>query len=191
MQDIQLTISIDTRARHTTRLVVQCLYDLPPHGGFGTHIHPRKEEAMLSVADVAEYVLSLSDAPDTEPITNPNIQKLLYYAQGFHLAMFGERLFPETIERWTYGPVVPESYRKYKGCRRSAIPYPKGIDVPDFDEPVRKLLNEVYEVYGQYTSWALMNLTHHEPPYVAADERGKISLEVMTSYFKTQLVDGD
>lgn len=35
---------------------------------------------------------------------------MLYYQQGFHLAMFGTPLFEEDIEAWMYGPVVSKCF---------------------------------------------------------------------------------
>ena len=39
------------------------------------------------------------------------LHKLLYMAQGFHLAQIGEPLFREDIEAWRHGPVVAELWR--------------------------------------------------------------------------------
>jgi uncharacterized phage-associated protein len=36
------------------------------------------------------------------------LQSLLYFAQGWHLAVHGEPLFPEPILAWRLGPVVEE-----------------------------------------------------------------------------------
>lgn len=42
------------------------------------------------------------------------LQKLLYYVQGFHIAVFNRPLFNEDIEAWMYGPVVPAVYEYYQ-----------------------------------------------------------------------------
>ncbi len=34
------------------------------------------------------------------------LHKLLYYAQGHHLAAFGQQLFVQSISAWDMGPVV-------------------------------------------------------------------------------------
>jgi len=39
-----------------------------------------------------------------------HVQKLLYYAQGRHLAFKGQPIFTDTIEAWTHGPVVRAVY---------------------------------------------------------------------------------
>ena len=74
---------------------------------------------MPTVFDVANYFIvatkreresGLSD----DLITNLKLQKLVYYAQGFSLAMNGEPLFDALIEAWEHGPVCPILYKKYK-----------------------------------------------------------------------------
>ena len=48
--------------------------------------------------DVALYFLAIQD--DEEAISNLKLQKLLYYAQGFNLALTGEPLSAERAEVW-------------------------------------------------------------------------------------------
>ena len=143
---------------------------------------------MLSAFDVAEYFLTIAERQDKEPITNLKLQKLLYYAQGFHLAMFGKPLFKEAIERWTYGPVVPEVYHAYKTYGSGTIEYPPEVDFSKFEEETREFLEEVYAARGQYTAWALTQFTHDEPPTKDTPERSEISHSQLKEYFDTQIV---
>ena len=39
-------------------------------------------------------------------MTAKKLEKLVYYAQAWHLARHQRPLFPETIEAWAQGPVV-------------------------------------------------------------------------------------
>ena len=48
------------------------------------------------------------------PVSNLKLQKLLYYAQAWHLAFFGAPLFDEDFEAWVHGPVVPRVFRCYR-----------------------------------------------------------------------------
>lgn len=53
----------------------------------------------IKALDVANYILWLENRFEgSEGITPLKLQKLVYYCQGFHLAMFDEELFPESIE---------------------------------------------------------------------------------------------
>lgn len=144
---------------------------------------------MLSALDVAEYLLSLVNEDDGDLMSHLRLQKLLYYAQGFHLAIFDQPVFSEPIEAWTHGPVVPAVYHEYKKYGSGQIPPPDGIDFSNYSDETRELLDEVYDVYGQFSASRLRNLTHQEPPWQNAVPGRAISTEAMKGYFKTLLVD--
>lgn len=58
---------------------------------------------MISCSDVARYFLALVDEDAGDSLSNLKLQKLVYYAQGFHLALYGEPLFPRgdsSVETW-------------------------------------------------------------------------------------------
>lgn len=143
---------------------------------------------MLTCHDVARYFLTLTDEEAGDLISNLKLQKLVYYAQGFHLALFNSPLFEDPIEAWTHGPVVPELYHAYKGYGSDAIPVPEDVDISIFDDETQELLNEVYEVFGQFSAWKLRNMTHDEPPWKNAGG-GIITLESMKEYFSTLVVE--
>ncbi len=88
-----------------------------------------------------------------------NESPLSYYAQGFHLALFNRPLFGNSIKAWTHGPVIPELYRAYKEYGAGALPLPIEFDPDVFDRDTCELLDEVYQVYGQYSAWMLRDLT--------------------------------
>lgn len=143
---------------------------------------------MLSAHDVARYFLSLTDEEAGDAISNLKLQKLLYYAQGFNLALSAEPLFNETLEAWTHGPVVPDIYHQYKERGGAAIPPPMEFDSSGIDERTREFLDEIYNIYGQYSAWKLVNMTHAERPWQDAynkPEDRTISTDVMKDYFLT------
>jgi uncharacterized phage-associated protein len=147
---------------------------------------------MLSGYDVAKYFLAQTNEEAGDLMSNLKLQKLLYYAQGFHLALYDEPLFPESIEAWTYGPVVPEVYRAYKKYDSGAIPIPEDIDFSQYEQQSRELLDEVYSVYGQFSAWKLLSLIHEEEPWKNAREGNLlITHQAMKKHFKTQLVNAD
>jgi uncharacterized phage-associated protein len=146
---------------------------------------------MISCHDVAAYFLSKVDEESGDSISNLKLQKLLYYAQGLHLAMHGKPLFPEQIEAWTHGPVVPACYHAFKQHGAEPISTPQGFDPASIPPEVAEFLDEVYEVYGQFSAWRLRDMTHEEAPWQSAAETGGvISHESLREYFATRLVDG-
>lgn len=140
---------------------------------------------MLSCHDVADYFLAQQDEESGDTISNLKLQKLVYYAQGFHLAIHGKPLFGEQIQAWTHGPVVPDLYHRFKGYGPGAIPQQGELDLSKYDKQTTELLNEVYSVYGQFSGWKLRNMTHEEAPWANAEKPGVITHEAMADYFKT------
>lgn len=144
---------------------------------------------MLTCFDVAEYFLAKCDEEAGDTISNLKLQKLVYYAQGFYLAIEDEPLFDEPIEAWQHGPVVSALYQRYKEHGARSIPIPEDLDFSIFSEKQKEVLDEVYDVYGQFSAWKLRNMTHEELPWKETPITGIISQDLMKSYFKTCLVD--
>lgn len=147
---------------------------------------------MPSCFDVAKYFLSKSNEEVGDAISNLKLQKLVYYAQGFSLALLGRPLFDETLEAWMHGPVVPALYRAYKAYGANGIPVPNDLDLSVFSAEQTRLLDEVYDVYGQYSAWKLRQLTHSEQPwqdnYIEGYASQEIPLPEMAKFFKENLV---
>ena len=146
--------------------------------------------AVLTAKQVADYFLALQDEDCGDALTNLKLQKLVYYAQGFHLAMKGKPLFDEGIEAWEHGPVVPSLWRCYRERGSQSIPKPKGLDFSKIPKSVRELLDEIYKVYGQFSAWKLRNMTHEEPPWRDTPRDCPIPHDRMQEYFRTLLVEG-
>lgn len=142
---------------------------------------------MANAIDVAKYLLSLVDTDADEGMSNMKLQKLLYYCQGFHLAMTGKRLFSEDIYAWLHGPVVPEVWHEYNQYGANVIPYPQGVDFSKIDAKEKSIIDDVYSLYGQYSAWGLRNMTHDESPWKETPRDCPIDDRKMVAFFKTQL----
>lgn len=146
---------------------------------------------MLSAFDVADYFLKLADDEAGEYLSNLKLQKLLYYAQGFHLAAYNEPIFDTPVLAWTYGPAVPPVYHKFGENMHYGIKPPDDTDFSFISQDVRELLDDVYYVYGQFSGWKLSELTHREPPCADTEIGEEIPYDRMKAYFKTQLEEQD
>jgi uncharacterized phage-associated protein len=142
---------------------------------------------MPTSKQVAEYFLYLTDPDVGEIISNLKLQKLVYYAQGFHLAMHDSVLFHEPILAWEHGPVVESLYREYKQFGNQAIPPSETFDPSVFTDKQIALLKEVYEVYGQFSAWKLRNMTHSEKPWLETPKNQVINPELMRDFFKNYI----
>lgn len=147
---------------------------------------------IIDVKTVADYFLSLAEEEAGDGISNLKLQKLLYYAQGFTLAATDMPLFDNAIEAWQHGPVVAEIYHKYSMFGSSNISMPIGIDLTSISEnaDIKEMLNEVYNVYGQFSAWKLRDMTHEERPWRETyySHENIIAQDLMKDFFKTLLV---
>ena len=146
---------------------------------------------IYTVDQIADYFIwrANNDEEFGDNITNLKLQKLVYYAQGFSLALNGRVLFNEDIRAWAHGPVVPVLYSRFKDQRATPLATPEDFLPKSIDSDTRELLEEVYSVYGQYSAWGLRNLTHEERPWRDTATNGIISVEKMKAFFSTQLTD--
>jgi uncharacterized phage-associated protein len=139
---------------------------------------------------VAERIISLSYEKHN-PVSNLKLQKLLYYAQAWNLALNEHPLFEEEIQAWVHGPVVPEVFRRYRDCKWSPIPDSKDSSSYQF----RAHLEEVWKVYGAFTAFDLERLTHSEDPWKIAraglapdaSSNNIISKSSMRDYYSARL----
>src|ERR1035437_5552959 len=100
-----------------------------------------------TASDVAKYFISSFQKKKKE-ISNLKLQKLLYYAQAWHLALYDAPLFDDKIEAWVHGPVVPGVFREYK--RFVWNPLSVHGPIPIFSGEVNSHLKEVIRVYGKF-----------------------------------------
>ncbi len=144
---------------------------------------------MLTASQVADYFITKDEPEIGETISNLKLQKLLYYAQGFSLACLDKPLFNNPVEAWIHGPVVKEIYHKLKDCGNGPLSASDNFSIESIPEEIRKLLDEVYDVYGQFSAWRLRDMTHEESPWKTTATSKIISHEKMLEYFKTQVID--
>lgn len=144
---------------------------------------------MSPAINIVKYFLAQVDNEDADSISNMKLQKLLYYAQGFHLALFDIPLFPEPIEAWAHGPVVPDVYHRLKHFGSKPVELDQDVDFDaSLGSETEELLDEVYSVYGQFSAAALRNMSHDEPPWMQTAQGSVISHQLMRDFFKTRLV---
>lgn len=126
--------------------------------------------AKITAQQVADYILYFANNAH-EPITNLKLQKMVYYAQGYYLAMTGDVLFEDQIEAWAHGPVINSLYQKYKHFRWQAIN--EEVRVPAIDKKIAEFLNLIINTFLPMDAFRLEQMTHNEEPWINA--RGKLS----------------
>jgi uncharacterized phage-associated protein len=120
------------------------------------------------------YELAKNDGKQLTPM---QVQKLVYFAYGWYLAIAGERLLNERVQAWQWGPVIPSLYGEFKpygsgpitepsyefffeGGQMKFRPYRICSDDPAKDELARQVIAKVWKIYGKYSASELSSMTH-------------------------------
>jgi|HubBroStandDraft_1064217.scaffolds.fasta_scaffold518715_2 uncharacterized phage-associated protein len=145
---------------------------------------------VTTASDVADFILEKS----TKEISNLKLQKLLYYCQAWHLALYDRPLFADSIEAWLHGPVVPSIYRQFKKFGWQPIKR-TGHPCAQLDDNAQAHVGEILKLYGDFNAVALEQMTHEENPW--AEARASLSPDAnpskeiphtsMNMYFKQVL----
>jgi uncharacterized phage-associated protein len=122
------------------------------------------------VLNVATALVDLAAAEDEwEPMTHLRLQKLLYYVQGWSLALHGEAMFTDRIEAWSHGPVVRSMYGVLRRHQNTPIkPSHINGDPSKLSSDELKLIQDVWRSYRGYSPTSLRNMSHNEAPWVNA-----------------------
>lgn len=124
---------------------------------------------MVNAIDIARYMLYLAAGePEPEGLTPMRLQKLLYYAQGWRLALTGQPLFDSPIEAWTHGPVVRTVYPRFADYGGSPIAFHESSDGAELPDEIRAYVREVWESLRQHSAGQLRRMTHSESPWLDA-----------------------
>lgn len=138
----------------------------------------------LTAWTAANYFLATQDREDA--IDALKLQKLLYYAQGYALALLRRLLFPEPILAWEHGPVVDVVWRAFPSGK-DPLPKLQGFDPESLNPDDRDVLDRVYQDYGQFTGWRLREMTHAESPWLTTTRNATIPVEAMAEFFAIKL----
>jgi uncharacterized phage-associated protein len=136
-------------------------------------------------SDPHDAVVSAHDVARELDLVRPGLgvvqlHKLLWFCQGWHLALRGMPIFFEDIEAWEMGPVVADLWHDV--AKRRTPPPPRTIN------PVqRDTVDYVVSRYGALSARELIHLTHRASPWMSARQHGvnteRIALTSIREHF--------
>ena len=155
---------------------------------------------MWDAKAIANRFLDLA-ARDDEALTPMKLQKLVYFAHGWYLALKDKPLLSEQVQAWSYGPVIPSLYHEFKVYGNGPITNTaRAWDGEEYSEirlgdpEVKAILSRVWDVYERYTAIQLSKMTHQEgSPWditwkqCQGRKRTPIPDDLIRDYFKAQL----
>ncbi|MCI8598840.1 MAG: DUF4065 domain-containing protein [Lachnospiraceae bacterium] len=110
---------------------------------------------MYSALDIAKFIIDKC-TQERLPISNLQLQKILYYVQREFLQQ-GTKAFSEEIEAWQFGPVVPEVYKQY--CGFGAMPIRMRYMI-DIKQDYTMIINPIVEKKRLLNPWDMVSDTH-------------------------------
>lgn len=171
--------------------------------------------APTSAAAVANEFLALQESDPGHPLIDQmKLQKLVFYAHAWYMALNNRALFEDDVQAWPWGPVVRNIYGDFRKFGRSAIigkkatalqksgpgPLDYSFVTPQISDPaLKQFIRDVWDVHKKYTGIQLSNSTHSpgEPWTIIKDQYGgdlngkpMIPNELIEGVFKSKLGDG-
>lgn len=114
----------------------------------------------MKALDIAKYIVSKCTA-DGRPISNLQLQKILYYIQVAFLKEKAMPCFSDEIEAWMFGPVVRNVYIHFSTY--AAVPI---ISLDETYLPLceddKRLIDSIVETKRKARPWELVNDTHKQ-----------------------------
>ena len=118
---------------------------------------------------VANHLLDLADSKRIET-THLKLQKLLFFAYGSFLSLYGKPLFKKGFEAWEYGPVNRLVYSQFRECgaepiqtralKTNIITDSQEICTQPLCAKSRACLEETTEFYGRIPTAHLVEMCH-------------------------------
>jgi uncharacterized phage-associated protein len=145
-----------------------------------------------SVFEIADFFIRVAskkmvDENVPEGITHLKLQKMLYFAQAVYLSLYNKTLFNEEIQAWQYGPVIKEVYSKYSRNKNKSLTT-QDLTHEIKDTKIAEFLKSVWDLFGKYSAFELINISHSHAPWKDAYVEGKkdiiIEKAVIRDYYK-------
>ena len=111
---------------------------------------------MYSAVELSKYIVTKC-VKDRHPISNLQLQKILYYIQKDFL-QHEELAFPDIIEAWQFGPVVPNVYYFFSGF--GAMPITGQYAHARIDESDILRIDAIVKQKRDLDPWEMVRETH-------------------------------
>jgi uncharacterized phage-associated protein len=126
-------------------------------------------------------------------LTNLKLQKFVYYAQAWFLALNSKPLFNDDFQAWPNGPIQPNVFARFR--QFGAGPITLGGASPKFSSKIEEHIKDVMQSYGRLSAFEIDLLACQESPWMNArkgldpDEPSSNLIEksAMQKFYKAKL----
>lgn len=139
---------------------------------------------MRKAESVANYVIAYG-MKIGHPVSNLQLQKILYYIQVHFLKKKGIPFFKDEIEAWQFGPVIPTVFYQYAAFGPAPITMFKTQKI-DLEQEEKKDLEKIVKEKAVLSLLEIVADTHQKGKawdmYYKVNERNVISKKAMELY---------
>ncbi len=133
-------------------------------------------DGKYSVDTISKYIINYCDE-HFGGVSNLRLQKLLYFVQAQFIMDLDIAAFKEEMEAWSFGPVVPEIYRKYKIFGRDNIILNTNDDIKkylfSFDDAINEeisnedmhIIDKALKATADVSTAELVRVSHIQDPW--------------------------
>jgi uncharacterized phage-associated protein len=105
----------------------------------------------MGIQHVCDYIVTRMEGAG-KTLTILTLQRLLYFAQGWHLAFYGGPFFEGRFQAWAQGPINREIYDRFANrpldSQVPAADVSKGFDVTSVSQEKGNHIRSVLEAYA-------------------------------------------
>jgi uncharacterized phage-associated protein len=123
----------------------------------------------MDIQHVCDYIITRMEGAG-KTLSVLTLQRLLYFAQGRHLAFYGGPFFEGRFQAWAQGPINREIYDRFASrpldSQVSAADLSKGFDVTSLSQEKSNHIRSVLEAYARCENSSLdeiINKTEDAP----------------------------
>jgi len=156
---------------------------------------------LYKALDVSRYIINYCNKKKS-PVSNLQLQKILYYVQAAFLVEEDRPCFSDEIINWSYGPVVEIVYREYRNFGHNVITeqnkyeellYDKAKNQIIFKEKTFSpdifsnqdivLIDKITDIYYKCDAFDLVEKTHNEDPWKNSNVNEEITNKIIKEYY--------
>lgn len=108
--------------------------------------------------DISQYVLKKCQ-DDNHPISNLQLQKILFFIQKDFIINHGEPLFDDDFEAWRFGPVIPSVYNRY--CIFGAATIICTEVATTLSNQVKSIIDPIIKYRSSQDPWEMVRESHN------------------------------
>lgn len=113
------------------------------------------------INDVANFLI----LEKNYSISHRQLQKILYFSQGFYLSQYGEPLFESNMDAWKFGPVNPSIWGRFKNFGGNCLYVSDELSTVTLSDTKKQFLIGILASFLVLGETMLIDMSHTDYPW--------------------------